>query len=361
MTELGFPLLIKASLSLAILCAGLLIPFIIAKTCHNLLHKLLFFHLLSLIVWALSVLMILEQHSQEAVQWSFATATLLALTKYYFVLIFPDDKLPKRRTVFLPLLLGIFLLIISFIDDALFRSFFIVEDSYIIIDNGPLTLLYAIGIMYLLISPIIILWKKYKQRSHPLIVQEQIKYLFYSILFFFVIGLLSNLILPVFFSIYYFNGLGPAFALVLVYAMYFIISRYRFLDLRIVLQRSLIYSVLLLLIIFFYLTTLLTLSNLFDFSKTHLNLISSIVTTIIAIFSTPYLEKFFRRTTDDIFFKDTYDYSVAMETFSHILDNNIELKKIIYLVEETLKNTLRAKYVKINVGKKKKKRVKITK
>ena len=204
--------------------------------------------------------------------------------------------------------------------------------------------------MYLLISPIVILYKKHKQKSYPGIVREQIKYLLYSIFIFFVIGLLSNSILPVFFQIYYFNGLGPAFALILVYAMYFIISRYRFLDLKIILQRSLIYSVLLLLIVSFYLIVLFTFNLIFNFTNIHLNLISSVVTTIIAIGTIPYLEKIFRRTTDKFFFKDTYNYSGAMETLSHILNNYIDLESIIHLTEENLKSIFRTKEVKIIVG-----------
>ena len=132
----------------------------------------------------------------------------------------------------------------------------------------------------------------------------QLKVLFAIYLFFLIVSVTTNWILPVYFQIFTFNAFGPTISLVVVGGIVYAITRYQFLDIRIVIQRGIIYTSLLAIVIGVYLTTVFLLGLLFQRTTNVTILVSAGLTALIGIFGVPPLERYFRKATDRIFFKE---------------------------------------------------------
>jgi signal transduction histidine kinase len=196
---------------------------------------------------------------------------------------------------------------------------------------------------YYLLSPLLILNRKRKNR--PKIIKKQLDLIFGGHLVFIFLGSFSNYILPLIFNIYLFNGLGPAFALILAGFYFYTISRHDFLNIKIAAQRSLIYSGLLGIIIIFYLGLIFLIGDVLQKTANTAIILSAGLTTIFGIFSVPAIEKYFKKLTDRIFFKNRYDYSSAIDNLSRVLNENNESSIIISRTSENLKKLIRSENI----------------
>lgn len=307
-------------------------------------YWLLIAHLLGILGWAGSIFFLLHNESTLAAQLTFAFALCFSYAKYWFARVFPENILPTALKNYWSVPFAVLALVLSFLPNALFTSIRVIQNYYIEVDNGPYAGIYALIITFLLIYPLYILYQKRKQTAHP-IVRNQLKFLSIGFTIFLIVALLTNSILPVFFHIYFFNGIGPSFSLVLAAFMIYVIFRHRFLDIRVVIQQSAIYMALLSLAIGTYLLFIGILGFVFQ-RGTHLTvLFSAGVTMLVGVVGAPVVEKYFRRLTDPLFFKDTYNYADALNELTRILNRNLELNTIVGLSEEALFRTLKSEAI----------------
>ena len=345
MLTMSTDLIVQYSLGATIFLDSILLIFIFGKTRQNLQYILLQIHLLGILGWAISVILVLRLENIVALHFTYAFAVILAVSKYYFTYSFPENKLPIGVQLYTPLVIAFTLLTLSIIPNALFTGLEVIDSYYAIVHNGPLALIYLGGISYFLITPIYILVQKYRAKKYTGIMHEQIKYLLAGITIFFVVGLGTNSILPVFFQIYFFNGLGPVFSLIFASFIFYIITKHHFLDLRIIIQRSLIYAVLFLFVVCMYVSAIHSLELLFHRITTLTTLFSGIVTTLVATFTVPHIDAYLRKKTDPVFFKGTYHYNDALHTMSEILNHNISFTLITAQLAQSLQETLKASSV----------------
>lgn len=151
----------------------------------------------------------------------------------------------------------------------------------------------------------------------------------------------TNLILPYFTGNADWSKFGPIFSVFMVGFITYAIIRHHLMDIRIVIQRGLIYTFLLVLIIGFYLASVFVLGYLFQRVANITALISAGLTVIVGVFGVPPLKRRFSKVTDKIFFKDKYDYSQAIQELSEILNKNISLKHIIGKTSEKFKEIMK--------------------
>ena len=151
----------------------------------------------------------------------------------------------------------------------------------------------------------------------------------------------TNLILPYFTGNADWSKFGPIFSIFMVGFITYAIIRHHLMDIRIIIQRGLIYSFLLILIIGFYLATVFILGYLFQKMANVTALISAGLTVIAGIFGVPPLKRYFSKITDKVFFKDKYDYSQAIQELSEILNKNISLERIIGKTSEKFKEIMK--------------------
>lgn len=333
-------IIIQASLVLTTIGSAALALFIYTKNKPTYSHTLLVTHLLSITLWTLSTLLVLRHESALAVRVAFASAVLIAISKYLFVVTFAAKTTPTLRSLATPLLLATPIFILSFFDNVFVASFQSIERTYVRIENGPYALLYLGGISYLLLHPIMHLWRKIRTNYYTNHVAEQVRFLFLGITLFFILGLTTNSILPVVFDIYYFNGFGPSLALILAGFILYIINKHHFLQLYVFTQRSLVYSALITFITLTYIFTIFTLGRVVQHTWQK-PIFSGLATTFIAIFSIPSIDRYLRKKTDTFFFQNYYDYSKVLHTLSEELARIIHVSKIETLTKNILHQALK--------------------
>ena len=210
----------------------------------------------------------------------------------------------------------------------------------------PASLIFSLFISSHILIALFILFKESRRKKEP-IIKGQLKVLFTIYLFFLVISVTTNWILPVYFQIFTFNAFGPTISLIVVGGIVYAITRYQFLDIRIVIQRGIVYASLLGTVIGFYLATVFLLGSVFQ-RTTNITILSSAgLTVLIGIFGVPPLERYFRKATDRIFFKDRYDYSQALQELSEILNKTIVVEQIVKQTSDKLKQILKTDRVEL--------------
>ncbi|MCA9355681.1 ATP-binding protein [Candidatus Kaiserbacteria bacterium] len=343
-------IIIQTTLVVTILCASALGIYIFAQHKSSYPKILLIIHLFSIATWAFATLVALQQESDIAVKMAYASAVVLVISKYYFIASFPDSKIPTKFLSLIPLLVAIFLFCMSFFDNLFVASFQVIGGSYVLINDGPLGSTYMLLITAFIIYPIVNLWRKKKDPKYVGHVADQIKFLFIGTFFFFILGVSTNSILPVVFHIYYFNGIGPSLSLILAGFIVYIIKKHHFLDITFVIQRSLIYSVLICGIIGIYITVLLVLNEITYRTASMNPIVSGIITSIIGIFSVPMIDSFLRKKTDRLFFKDRYNYNDVLQELCGSINRSIEITEIEDQTSKLLKRSLKSSSVEIIIS-----------
>jgi signal transduction histidine kinase len=181
-------------------------------------------------------------------------------------------------------------------------------------------------------------------------VYTQIRFLLIGVSFFFVIGLITNSVLPAIFDVYFFNGIGPSFSLILAGFIVYIISRHHFLNISSYVQRGFIYLLLSIFVVCSYLGILAAANELFKFTSNINTEFITIVTCLVGIFTVPHLNSFLKRKTDRFFFKDKYQYETVLLELSELLNMSISLHEIQTKTTHILKLALRAEAVHIRLG-----------
>ncbi|NIQ14436.1 MAG: hypothetical protein GTO02_08555, partial [Candidatus Dadabacteria bacterium] len=215
----------------------------------------------------------------------------------------------------------------------------IVDSTYISGEFTPVVLLFMVYFLGLLVAAFIKLFSRYRTAFG--IQKNQLQYALIGFLLFFIPFVITNLILPNIFGIFKYNNLGPSFTLPMVGLIAYSIIRHRFLDVRIVIQRGLVFTALLGMLLTIYLLTVFLLRITLQVATNIADFISAALVLALGIFGAPVIEKYFRRWTDRIFFKDQYDYSEAVEDVSEILNKNLELEDIIHKLRDILKAIFR--------------------
>jgi signal transduction histidine kinase len=192
--------------------------------------------------------------------------------------------------------------------------------------NGPLFPLFAGNVIGYLIATIYYFVLNYRRSTGR--ARMQMLYLMTGV-FTFVISLaLFDAVLPLL-GIYRFNLIGPATSLVFVLMTSYAIVRHQLLDIRIVIQRGVIYSVLISMIIGAYLFLLLLFQRYIYVARHYREALSAGIIMLIGILTVPQIERYFQKITDRFFFKDRYQYAHAVELLSKVLNAHLEMTELI--------------------------------
>ena len=203
---------------------------------------------------------------------------------------------------------------------------------------GPAYPIYFIFIIAYFCWSFIILSKQYFNSSG--ISRMQIRYVFFGTFISANLGMITNLILPTL-GIFSLNWLGQILTIIMSSFIAYAIVRYRLMDIKIILKRTLVYSMLLIITFSVYVFMILFSQNtLGDRSEPTFRMFLSAL--LVAIGFEP-LKRFFQKATDRIFFKGEYDQKVLLSRLSTMMRNTINLEKLCKDLSETLMTKLTAK------------------
>jgi signal transduction histidine kinase len=201
---------------------------------------------------------------------------------------------------------------------------------------------YLLLIFGYLVMGIIILWSK-----SSLLMKGSRKQIIYITIGFLITsfgGILFDIILPIF-GYTQFYSLGTQFTFFFVLFIAYAIIKYQFLDIRIVIQRGVIFTVLLVIIIGIYEAGIFTLSKIISYPNQYIRDIVALFTIIVGIFAIRPIENYFRKITDHFFFKHTYDYSMLVEELSKIINAKIDINDLLGGVADVIQNNVKSQTV----------------
>jgi len=171
--------------------------------------------------------------------------------------------------------------------------------------------------------------------------KTQLRFIFFASLMPILIGLVPNVLMPLVGN-YKYIYLGPFANTVMVLIIAYAILKHRFMDVRLVLARSISYSLLLIILATGYMSGLIILSSYFikiNTSSANL-LILTILSLIMAIIFQPLrlvLEKF----TDKIFYKSHYDEREFLHTLSQTVATTPTLSNLSYKLLNVIVSEMR--------------------
>jgi hypothetical protein len=157
---------------------------------------------------------------------------------------------------------------------------------------------------------------------------------------------ISSMILP-FFGIYEYYTTGPQFAIFMILLAAYAVFKHCLLDIKLIIQKSVIYLILVGSVIGIYLAIICLVSSV----ATHLNSsfqpYAVLIAALFGAVGVPPLKKYLKRKTDKLFFKDHMPYSDAVHELSQSMNLNLELKDLLNYTTESLYKVFKPKKITI--------------
>lgn len=325
------------SLIFLILIASSVLTLAILVLKKNPLNKVnLVFFILSLSIFFWMIFVFCENAISDStlaslfLRLDFASGPVMACSFLFLAYYFPERLKPmpdmiKIRSIALSLLFSFF----SF--GNLIINNLSIKENGIRYDEGPLYLFYSLLLLGFIVWSCALLIGKYFRYKG--IKRLQILYI--------LLGLGLSGGFAAIFNLFFANSLSVEVSRLAIYSFIIFIGctayaiiRYRLMDIRIIIQKGLIFSLMLLAISAIYSALVFVANLILGRSGTWSVLISAGISVVIIAFTLPVLENFLKKWTDKIFFKAPIDYRQAVREINELFATEIKLNS---LVDQTLK------------------------
>ncbi|MBI2596478.1 hypothetical protein HYW46_07155 [Candidatus Daviesbacteria bacterium] len=206
--------------------------------------------------------------------------------------------------------------------------------------SGSGMVVFAANILGFFTLSIITLIKKYRQALG--MEKTQLKYLLFGIITTFVLTNLTNFIFVNVLHLTEFVAIGPAFTLLLVGSISYAIIKHRFLDIRLVVARTVSFASLLGLLGILYALFFAYLSVIF--SKASIEVRTVAVSTILALimaFSFQYIRRILEKITDKFLYQNHYDPSKLLYDLALIMSSTLRLEDLTHQILQKLLKEMR--------------------
>jgi signal transduction histidine kinase len=262
---------------------------------------------------------------------------------YLVTLLFPlnKEKLPQKKIM---LGIGTMLLLagLSF-TPLMFKDYFL-SSGQPHVTPGPAILLYAVNFILFCGAGIVNLFSKLKKEKGKK--KEQSFYFLVGLILTSLGGFVTNFISVVVFNSLQFVWLGPCFSLFLVAFLSYAIIKHRFLDIRVLIFRSVVYLCILLSICFLYSAGFMLISYFF-FGRNlgQVSFQQALIFTLLASLLFQPLKNFFEVHTERLFFAGRYNPSLVLKEMSSTLSASIVLDELEQKTADQLKQLMGIKEV----------------
>jgi signal transduction histidine kinase len=173
------------------------------------------------------------------------------------------------------------------------------------------------------------------------ITKRQVQYFFLGLI---LTCILASILLPVLYQNLTLINVGPLGIFFLFGFNAYAILRYRLMDIRFILSRSIVYALLVTVVMgTFALVTYLGSTYFTSVSQTGQTFVLGITSFIIVILIDPF-KKLLAKVTNKIFFKAAIDYPVVTTKLTNIINEEIDLAALIERFSDSLENELRLQH-----------------
>jgi len=282
---------------------------------------------------------------------SFSAAALIASSLLYFILTLIQKKLSLLSRIITLYLIPAFFVIISltkYVVESAEKSSLGYEPTY-----GIFWYFYTIYFLIYIVVTLFILIKKYKNSSG--ILKLRMKYLLAGLIISAGLGTLSNLIIPFLISINILQNsdlfqfifhFGHFASIILISFTAYAILRYRLMDIKFVIRKSIVYLVSMVIILFIYV-------NLLIFSQRNLvekynwnDQISSFALILVIVFTIEPLRKLLYKIVNTIFYSKQKSAKIEEYKLRLILSSSLQFNSLIRKVEKELLSFLELENIK---------------
>ncbi len=251
---------------------------------------------------------------------------LLVIGLTYFAQLFPTPTpIPFSRWLFwLPLIAGGALLLLS---NKIVLGVSFSLDGTMNVTHGPLAPVWSLLLLLYILISVGFFIRSYiyaTARNRALL-----WFIYTGISLFVITSILFDAVLPSFFGFTQLSDLGPLTSLFFLFATSLAITKHRFLNIRVVLQRSLVYSVCTFILTCIYVLLLISIEEVYKGVSNMAAPLSAGITILISMYTLPRMESYFRRISDPYFFKDRYDYFSVLDSLSESLNRNLNLRPLV--------------------------------
>lgn len=299
---------------------------VLLKKPKSFVHQSFFVSILGIVTWSAGFASLrLVDNTHSAIQITLFGGLVWVAFLYLFSRAFPDQHRFKLRH---PLVFGAPLVAAS----ILIFSDLVIHDvdfsfGFTNPRNAELFPLFALCIMVYLSLSLYALYTSFRQSRG--VQRSKMRYVCLGLFLFILSTLIFDVLLPAF-GVMHLNTLGPLSSLLLGIAIAYAILRHQLMDIRIVIQKGLIYLTLFLGISLAYVTLLSVLHSRFlHLDSYQAPVISGIVLTLLGIVTVPWIDQYLRNITDSIFFKDRYHYAEALKRLSKALHETVDLETLL--------------------------------
>lgn len=340
-------------LSTIVLIANVILGFlVIIKSKHKSANRVFSFLIFSSSFWIFSNIMVdISKNEFWLLFWSRLTilgALLMPIFFWKFSLIYPDETLYKNNKIYKKIELAIwfiFTVFLTFVWSDL-NVYHVSVEKYgpPTVDTGSLYIFLFIYLMALVIHGIVNLFIVFKQNFG--LRRNQVLYVIIGISLTFILAVITNLILLIlnYSELAY---MGPLFTIFLIGFTTYSIVKYRLMNIRVILTRSILYTFLVVLVAtFFAVSVLLAGRYLGADTKTSNVVVYLVASAIIVLFLDP-VKRVFARFTDKIFYKDKIDYQQVLQQVASVLASEIDLQKLLQNLVMRLTALLKIKKVSV--------------
>lgn len=258
----------------------------------------------------------------------------LLINIFYFLLVFEFPNIKRSLAKHWYYLIGIITLPLLFLSQtsAIFSSVNPGTNQPVPGKLIPLFLLHTVAFLG---GGVFILFKKYKSTRG--VIRIQLRYLIFATAFMFLAILLTNVFFVLVLKTTAFIGLLPIYTTIFVGLISYAILRHKFLDIRLIVARSIAYSIVVLILVFSYATGIFLVGTyVIGYDIIPINMIVSVFFAFIIAISYHPLLRSIEHLTDRLFFKDRYDTRFLLAKLGRIMASTLELKEIAHMILKTL-------------------------
>ncbi|OGY84285.1 MAG: hypothetical protein A2898_03075 [Candidatus Kerfeldbacteria bacterium RIFCSPLOWO2_01_FULL_48_11] len=197
--------------------------------------------------------------------------------------------------------------------------------------------MFVVYFVFYIVSSFILLIKSYKHSNG--VQKVQLTYLFFGLLLSVIFGATTNLVLPLV-GHSQLSNLGSYSTIFLASFTAYAITRHHFLDIRIIILRTITYSLIVILISASIIGLAILLPDRLNASISNKTFIAVIVSVFIVLILDP-LKRFIANITDKLLYKKGIDYQKLLSDLSNVINQEIDLDKLVTQVEHQLVDKLK--------------------
>lgn len=324
-------LIVSAFANLLVAC------YVLYRSPRSRVHQTFFLFVLGTVLWAGGIGAMFASGNFVFDKLIFVGAIVMMVGVVLFTRVFPrNDSIPGwYRYAFIP-----WLVVLCTLPFNLLVSRIVVHtDGAIEPINGPMMPVFVAAALAYCVLAVTNLLRNYREaRGRE---RTQLMYLF--------VGSFAVLFSAAFFStllpsigIFRFNILGPFSTVLFVLFVGYAIVRHELLDIKIVIQRGTIYSLLFALLIGVYASFARLFADVLRYATDTSAESAAIVALLIGVVVFPRLERQFEKLTDRFFFKDRYRYPDVLERLGVVLGSSLTRDEIVAGSTEILLGAFRA-------------------